>query len=1231
MSTAKGNNALQLLDIARCNGDWEAIPELCRKVIKHAPGRRCLAITAQTEARLQQFLPPPPPESSPSTIVSYIVSLDALQDPLEDGLHKAPRQLPKLPTPAGGGWSPAITREDLVQARVAIASICVLKGEWNEALRIIPHEREVEDWDGGPGGGFKGEHFDIVRVKSLVLKGIALSHTNPSDLSLPLLLYRTATRLATTLSATRRDSPSLLLWTERALAHYALAAYRCWLDNNAPDVPHPPLTTVPVTPRQVSSRPGTVQTTLVYPAPRGAKEEEEEEEAQVGVAIGKSLVDEATVAIAFRTFHTFISRFGQTKPRPGTGKSNATKPSTGIPSTGRPGTGRPSTAKTNFASAHIGSEPGKERERQEVFRYFFRFLSLLLLPSHHPQSPAPRNLPSGSSSPWEEKKSPIMSNGSNYSSTGWGEKAGSTSELKDELKVVEGIYEGYLLKNLEFPEAIEYHEPIGEWVDIIAENWHMAGGSAEDAPAIVEILYRASAKTFLSPRILRHLFFALSAMGNLLEAEMALNTYLDLIGKGKDRLSKGSTEVDFDSDKEILETAAEGIRFLCKHIGAGRKGMNLAEKCEKWVDEWHIRDEEVLSEVYRGIGIANAFWALQTTEGDDRDAILRSAERAFKRGLRYNSTDVDAWYGLSLVYVKLRDTVSAMESVDKGLQALTHEIFEGDYRRRAIPMLHLLALLMSATEEYDSAQHACSKALEILGDHAQSLKIGEKESALQVQMTQLSLVEVTEGFDEAMAMTEKLLNLYSRAFNGIPRREFGPVGSFDASKLSVRIRTSNSSRPSTAKRLSRLFGRNKKDSLSTPSLNLPSLAGEPPQSPNVLRKSSLASRHSLMKRRPKSEAESLDTPFAPPKIQITDTNGGTSPAEIPQEKRRVLRRNSVSGGTIRRMRSLGSRRSSSSSIRSGLRKRGEIPPTPSLPMSSAGVSSISTGVSTSNGPLGSSRGPAQPQLFHILKSKLHYSQPEEDAILQSPPSSSPVPNGDSNNNQSHINGAGAKAADIPNNLPQSKLPHPISALGGTIADRNPGSIRRPIQVPEPKLKEEDEKRRAIAILRSVWLFVAALYRRGKFFNDATMAIDEATGLVGFDGEGSQEVLAERGYLALSQDKKSEASELFEAALMIDVDYPPAIIGLCEILLELPPTAQVPLPQAWIIGKNRALALLQSLTSSPRGWNLPEAWFALSRAFELEKDVKNAKSALWKVIELEDSRGVRSFTELPRML
>lgn len=862
-------------------------------------------------------------------------------------------------------------------------------------------------------------------------------------------------------------------------------------------MPTPPVTTVPVTPRHAGSRPATARNTLIFSATPGIEEEEEGEENQVGVAIGKSLVDEGTVATAFRAFHTFISRFGQvSKPRPTTSKSTATRPGTGRPATGRPGT-----AKTNFATAQPGVEP-KERERQEVYRHYYRFLSLLLLPPHHPQRPVPRSLPSGSS--WDDKGSPVAVNGS---PSGFGETAGAGPQLQEEFKIVELTYEGYLLKNLEFPEAVEYHEAIGEWVDLVTENWHTAGGSGDDAMFVVEILYRASEKTFLSPRILRHLFITLSAVGNLLEAEMALNTYLELIQKGKERLAKGSIEVDFDTDKQILETVAEGIRFLCKHIQDGKKGMDLAEKCEEWMNEWHVNDAGVLSEIYKAIGIANMSWAFQSTGGGDREAILRAAEKAFKRGLHYNNKDADAWYELALAQVELKDIVSALEGVNKGLQALSHELVEDEYRRRAVPMLHLLALLMSATEEYDGARDACTRALDILEDHSNRLGITEKESALQIQMTQLSLVEATEGLDVAMGMTEKLLNLYGRVFDGIPRRKLG-LGDFGGLAVNGRTSTGQSSRPSTAQRITRLFTRNKREHSPLSPSRLPPVIEPPPSSHNVLRKASL--RRQSTKRRPRSETQSPDTPLdTPPKIQVTDTNGGTSPAEMPREKRKTLRRNSVSGGTIRRMRSLGSRGSSLSPTRTGSKKNKKAPPSPRpAPMSSATTSRNPTGVSTVSNHNGGSGEPNHSQLFHILKSKLHYSQPGEEGLQELASDSSTKSNGVLENAHIHTEGLGARASEIPNNLPKSRLPHPISALGSTIADGSPRSISRHMTVPEPRLIAAEEKLKAMAILKSVWLFVAALYRRGGFFEDATMAIDEATALVEDSGEGRQDVLAE---------------------------------------------------------------------------------------------------------------------------
>ena len=37
----KAAHYIQLLDEARCQGNWDAVPELVRKVKKHAPNRAC--------------------------------------------------------------------------------------------------------------------------------------------------------------------------------------------------------------------------------------------------------------------------------------------------------------------------------------------------------------------------------------------------------------------------------------------------------------------------------------------------------------------------------------------------------------------------------------------------------------------------------------------------------------------------------------------------------------------------------------------------------------------------------------------------------------------------------------------------------------------------------------------------------------------------------------------------------------------------------------------------------------------------------------------------------------------------------------------------------------------------------------------------------------------------------------------------------------------------------------
>ena len=48
----KAKRYIQQLDEARCAGRWTDVPELCRKVEKHAPHRRCLTLTARSDAQI---------------------------------------------------------------------------------------------------------------------------------------------------------------------------------------------------------------------------------------------------------------------------------------------------------------------------------------------------------------------------------------------------------------------------------------------------------------------------------------------------------------------------------------------------------------------------------------------------------------------------------------------------------------------------------------------------------------------------------------------------------------------------------------------------------------------------------------------------------------------------------------------------------------------------------------------------------------------------------------------------------------------------------------------------------------------------------------------------------------------------------------------------------------------------------------------------------------------------
>lgn len=156
-------------------------------------------------------------------------------------------------------------------------------------------------------------------------------------------------------------------------------------------------------------------------------------------------------------------------------------------------------------------------------------------------------------------------------------------------------------------------------------------------------------------------------------------------------------------------------------------------------------------------------------------------------------------------------------------------------------------------------------------------------------------------------------------------------------------------------------------------------------------------------------------------------------------------------------------------------------------------------------------------------------------------------------------------------------------------------------------------------------------------------------------------------MAAEEGKKDLAIEYFNLAISLNVNHSLAIVGLSQLLLEIPinstpssaPVATndtvdtVARPctsslKATPVGSNniteeestltslaltnRALGLLEHVTNSNHGWDISEAWFALARAYELGGETGRARRALWRCVELEDARAVRGWRNVkPRII
>ncbi|RAL05554.1 putative filamentation protein (Rhf1) [Aspergillus ibericus CBS 121593] len=1141
----KGHRYVTALDNARCQNKWDEVPELIRKVTKHAPQKTCFLEVASTEYQIASHLQKHPSTPRPASA---------------SGLHDLIPTLLSTVNRAEG------SKQEVFQAQVCLGWVHWTVNELGLAVSRFPHDfgdtlNELEH-----AGEELSPWTKTCFVKACYLKGSAQRMTSDPYGALE-TLHSLAPWLNSQLQSST-NSPQFIYWSEKLLAEAASLAG---------------------------------------------------EEACKDIAAANA----QTIATALGFFRLWASH--------------------------------PQVKLVALPQGILMDGLAEPNSRAPLWKSYYNLLSSILQQGLPYSPPA-----SGPERP----------------------------QLASELRRVESLCEASILRETKFPTANSNSPEIEAWVEQVIQNWEVLcgsnwtdeelgeGGQNSVGRNVLDILYRAATKTYHSHLILRRLFHVHCALADYDLALRALDSYIEIVTSAKERAEKAAQYGDLENDGTLLRTVSEGVTMLS--CFGSEKEAEKAKDLTSLLKEFsakHVQDDENgeqgiiliapetsstrsqsvspsdIAAAYRGIGIGLATWAYWTPVNEDRDDIRAEAIDYLERSLApelEDESNCSSLYTLAVLLAENRDLDGAIDYVKSALTSdAQHKPGQADFARERdlVPLWHLLALLLSAKQDFDIAERSCEAAFEqfpatvtslahsdrrpqkqnqsgqdqitgITHELIDKLRDREKERIIETRMTQLAFVELVEGPGAAVNHSEQLLSLFATLFHSL-----NPEGDEKSNTKTDHLVPPKSSAGTVKSLRGSIFGRHRG-----------------PRGPD--RRAEFAPESKTESPDSASHGSSANTDSAPA-IQVTD---GEKPAS-----------NDSPAGQLR--------------TRSSTLKKGDDAQNPV-------ASYVNGDVGT---PAGPGAGDVTPDVSGVAVSDAAQSQSAKQPLRpmahNMKPNQQPPPTGHSKQ---------PPEQDI-------RLPTPFAFDSPTRA--------------VTKVPPAQAQKHALCILVKVWLLIAGLYRRASSFEDAQEACEEAAkqvarvealvasqetsarafrergwGIPKSTDELWADVNAERGLLSNAQARPHEAMEHFETALLHYADHPKATAGLSNLLLDIydqkmplqppkpsldagistlsvssPSKANKPLseddvkrsdqagtPEAKpladsddeeprllnrIAARERAFGLLSGLTKRGSSWDNTEAWYALSRAYEAEGRIQKLKEVLWWCIELEDRRPIRHWSNI----
>ncbi|KAK6430643.1 hypothetical protein LTR95_013199 [Oleoguttula sp. CCFEE 5521] len=808
-----------------------------------------------------------------------------------------------------------------------------------------------------------------------------------------------------------------------------------------------------------------------------------------------------------------------------------------------------------------------------------------------------------------------------------------------------------------------------------AEADFLGGGKEAVSREMLDMLYLAATKTFHSTQILRSLFNVHASLGEFNLALHAFDSYVDIVSKGKARAAKtGKHERGFDDDDTALLTAVEAVRLLCRYgdRDQAEKAVEIGKDIERWLDQQKpvsadqvvgssddnkaetahpvshptetVLQRATLAAAYRALGVSKSHWAALTYDTEARSGLLAESRRYLERSLTYESTSVETVHALALLLAETRN-VNAAIAVIRPLLATrprhtTAEVESYERETQLLPLWHLLSLCLSAKDQHESAVRMCEAAFEQFGEPStlfgnlasgldpekSALSPGnsggivdqmdgyQKEGIVQIKMSQLTYVELTEGPNAAMDMTDELLALYARLF-GTPEKMRTPKPPPTATTMPPPARGGGTLRSVVGS----IRPKSRRTSVErTPRTSLQSLT--PPNAVNGT-----------------SAGPTLGPPIA---ITVTNENGNTADQIRGRNEHRHhmpfhirhshSAKRSPSGSNLREANNA---TAGTTSIPSPVPEH-----TSAQDHATNGLGAAENLDNRANRELTANPSPSILVQSESMNENALPRQPDE---LQSP--------------YQHVI-RGSPSTSYP---ATQQRRHKMSLL-----------VRVWLFIAELYIRAEGLDDASGAVDEAAKLVEALEADVGAERSSARNFFHKGWG----GGAGVDELWADvwstKGDLALARTLYFDAIEHYEHSLTYFPDHPNSIVALSELLMDmyegklpaeppevlLPPIpsssnpsllasttpstgsrqysastphqriSQDPTPAELnrLAARDRAYLLLSTLTRLGTGWDDSEAWLALARNHELSGQLGKAKEALRWVVELEDARPVRNW-------